>query len=53
MKYELTPKEYKKALTMSDEQLFEKNICPECIHRMEDGKCLLHGSENQIKMFRI
>jgi hypothetical protein len=51
-KYLLSKREYNKAKKMTDEQLFKNDICPECLHKIIDGKCLLHGTKEQIKMFR-
>ncbi len=52
-KYELTNKEYKRALKMNDNERLEKNICPVCLHKMIDGICLIHGTKEQIMMFKI
>jgi GNAT superfamily N-acetyltransferase len=46
--YELSDEEYTKAKKLSFDELINHNICPECMHRMVAGKCLLHGTRDQI-----
>ena len=46
--YELSAEEYTKASKLTFDELLSHNICPECMHKMVNGKCLLHGTRDQI-----
>ena len=46
--YELSDEEYNRAKKLNFDELINLNICPECMHKMVNGKCLLHGTRDQI-----
>ncbi|MFA4870991.1 MAG: hypothetical protein WC623_22520 [Pedobacter sp.] len=48
----LSDKEFDKASKLSWIQLLNEGICPECMHRLKKGECLIHGSENQIRIMK-